>query len=717
MGKCLLLKIKGVKCKQLNYTSSSPSIRAFLQLHSRHTEAQRKMQAHSELYSLFGVKPVMPWPIESDPEETVLKRVVISRGYPSCFQKPVFITVSGEPSHHSIPQINTPGLQVHSNQWTFQTAAVGTHLYSSPPHYCLSTWTTVTLQTSVLPQPQQVNLNHSSLLNPHTKYQGGALAPRKGRRGKGTAGSQSPASDSAPRPTCCWLDGEGQHPAICTQRPSFPVQTENLQHPTGLSNACSEEANCCLEVSSNGPQHRAICAAEPPAQHISVTFLLPPHLATGSPSGDIWPPLLQVLLPWAKRSRAAGASLPNMVSGHPVLTQPRPASTLVLPAPRSDLSPVSPKTCTETDKSTETYKETDKSTYKCPYLSAWQEAGLEVVASTVSALELLLQDLVDVAHSKDSSPRVHFTGSPARTESALQQCSKGNLGPGGDGDAASNCGIMLLTTGCSECLGKAECSGLAMPGGTSDASARQPCQQPEQSALLTRHGRSEIAAQSEYLQCSCSINSSVLSSGQQPGSVLSLILCLHGAVGGLRPSSIFGICSELSDLRAIHQCSIHLLGLQRGPLSKRNTARMCSAASPPGWGLLFCLHTASVPHAGTAECAPLPLPLAGAAPAGGSCSACTQHLCPTPAQSHKHPDCNSPRKTASAGLHSLEQCKPSLRPMDWRHLWGHRDAAGLEGAPACQSVHHGQPPLTAESLLKELNAIENVLLILLINKR
>lgn len=38
MGKCLLLKIKGVKCKQLNYTSSSPSIRAFLQLHSRHTE-------------------------------------------------------------------------------------------------------------------------------------------------------------------------------------------------------------------------------------------------------------------------------------------------------------------------------------------------------------------------------------------------------------------------------------------------------------------------------------------------------------------------------------------------------------------------------------------------------------------------------------------------------------------------------------------------------
>lgn len=26
--------------------------------------AQRKMQAHSELYSLFGVKPIMPWPIE-----------------------------------------------------------------------------------------------------------------------------------------------------------------------------------------------------------------------------------------------------------------------------------------------------------------------------------------------------------------------------------------------------------------------------------------------------------------------------------------------------------------------------------------------------------------------------------------------------------------------------------------------------------------------------
>lgn len=37
-------------------------------------------------------------------------------------------------------------------------------------------------------------------------------------------------------------------------------------------------------------------------------------------------------------------------------------------------------------------------------IPAWQEAGLEVVASTVSALELLLQDLVDVAHSKDSSP-------------------------------------------------------------------------------------------------------------------------------------------------------------------------------------------------------------------------------------------------------------------------------------------------------------------------
>lgn len=63
-----------------------------------------------------------------------MKRVVISRGYPSCFQKPVFITVSGEPSHHSIPQINPPGLQVHSNQWTFQTYVVGTHNVSIPSH-------------------------------------------------------------------------------------------------------------------------------------------------------------------------------------------------------------------------------------------------------------------------------------------------------------------------------------------------------------------------------------------------------------------------------------------------------------------------------------------------------------------------------------------------------------------------------------------------------
>lgn len=152
------------------------------------------------------------------------------------------------------------------------------------------------------------------------------------------------ASVSSPFPSACWKGA-----TLHKEQPLHP-------HVSLRSSFALLEAVRLLEHQAPGP-HRSFSSS-------CSQFCFPLPRATGSPSGDIWPPLLQVLWPRAKRSRAAGASLPNMVSGHPVLTQPRPASTLVLPAPRSDLFPVSPKTCTETDKSTETYKETDKSTYK-----------------------------------------------------------------------------------------------------------------------------------------------------------------------------------------------------------------------------------------------------------------------------------------------------------------------------------------------------------------
>lgn len=69
----------------------------------------------------------------------------------------------------------------------------------------------------------------------------------------------------------------------------------------------------------------------------------------------------------------------------------------------------------------------------------------------------------------------------------------------------------------------------------------------------------EISSKSEYLQCFCSVNGFMLSSRHQKGSVLALILCLYWAGGGFKgfkPSSIFGVYSNLSDLRAICWCSI-----------------------------------------------------------------------------------------------------------------------------------------------------------------
>lgn len=66
----------------------------------------------------------------------------------------------------------------------------------------------------------------------------------------------------------------------------------------------------------------------------------------------------------------------------------------------------------------------------------------------------------------------------------------------------------------------------------------------------------EISSKSEYLQCFCSVNGFMLSSRHQKGSVLALILCLYWAGGGFKPSSIFGVYSKLSDLRAICWCSI-----------------------------------------------------------------------------------------------------------------------------------------------------------------
>lgn len=66
----------------------------------------------------------------------------------------------------------------------------------------------------------------------------------------------------------------------------------------------------------------------------------------------------------------------------------------------------------------------------------------------------------------------------------------------------------------------------------------------------------EIFSKSEYLQCFCSVNGFMLSSRHQKGSVLALILCLYWAGGGFKPSSIFGVYSKLSDLRAIYWCSI-----------------------------------------------------------------------------------------------------------------------------------------------------------------
>lgn len=62
----------------------------------------------------------------------------------------------------------------------------------------------------------------------------------------------------------------------------------------------------------------------------------------------------------------------------------------------------------------------------------------------------------------------------------------------------------------------------------------------------------EISSKSEYLQCFCSVNGFMLSSRHQKGSVLALILCLYWAGGGFKPSSIFGVYSKLSDLRAIY---------------------------------------------------------------------------------------------------------------------------------------------------------------------
>lgn len=73
----------------------------------------------------------------------------------------------------------------------------------------------------------------------------------------------------------------------------------------------------------------------------------------------------------------------------------------------------------------------------------------------------------------------------------------------------------------------------------------------------------DIASISKYSQCFCSVNGFTLSSRQQKGSVLALILCLYWAGGGFKPSSIFGVYSELSDLRAIYWCSISCV--YRGP--------------------------------------------------------------------------------------------------------------------------------------------------------
>lgn len=66
----------------------------------------------------------------------------------------------------------------------------------------------------------------------------------------------------------------------------------------------------------------------------------------------------------------------------------------------------------------------------------------------------------------------------------------------------------------------------------------------------------EITSKSEYMQCFCSVNGFMLSSRHQKGSVLALILCLYWAGGGFKPSSIFGVYSKLSDLRAFYWCSI-----------------------------------------------------------------------------------------------------------------------------------------------------------------
>lgn len=62
----------------------------------------------------------------------------------------------------------------------------------------------------------------------------------------------------------------------------------------------------------------------------------------------------------------------------------------------------------------------------------------------------------------------------------------------------------------------------------------------------------EIASKSEYMQCFCSVNGFMLSSRHQKGLVLALILCLYCAGGGFKPSSIFGVYSKLSDLRAFY---------------------------------------------------------------------------------------------------------------------------------------------------------------------